>query len=258
MRDLERELHALEAEWPPTPDLAAFVAARIERPPRVARVRRRAWAKRGAAALVVLLGGGLAVSPAARSALGDLLGLRGAEVRRAPVPAHPTPHPGRLGSGLRLGRAVTLARVEHGLRFRVTLPPRLGAPDAVWLAESRGEPTRVSLVYARRARIPVSPHTNVAVLLTEFRARVTPVLEKALGAGARLSRIPVPGARAYAITGRPHCFAWVGADGQARFEDRRLAGTTLLVERDDGVLLRAEGELPRALVRRLARRLARP
>jgi hypothetical protein len=257
MRDLERELRALEAEWPPTPDLAAFVTARIERAPRVAGVRRRAWGKRAAAALLVLLGGGLAVSPAARSALGDLLGLRGAEVRRVPVPAHPTPHPGRLGSGLRLGRAVTLGQAGHGLRFRITLPPRLGAPDAVWLAESRGQPTRVSLIYGRRPGIPVSPHTNVAVLLTEFRATVTPVLDKALGAGARLSRIRVPGARAYAITGRPHGFAWVGADGQANFEDRRLAGTTLLVERDDGVLLRAEGELPRTLARRLARELAR-
>jgi hypothetical protein len=115
----------------------------------------------------------------------------------------------------------------------------------------------VSLIYGRRSGIPVSPHTNVAVLVTEFRATVTPVLEKAVGAGAKLTRIAVPGGRAYAITGKPHGFAWMGAGKVIRFEDRRLAGTTLLVERGDGVLLRAEGELPRARLRRLARQLAR-
>ncbi len=251
MRDLERELRALELEWPPTPDLAALVV------PQLARPRRRAWLKRAAAMLAVLVAGGLAVSPAARSALGDLLGLHGAQVRREPVPPHPTAHPGRLGSGLRLGRAVTLAQARAGVRFRLTLPPGLGAPDAVWLAATRGQPTRVSLIYGRRPGIPVSPHTNVAVLVSEFRATVTPVLGKALGTGAKLTRIAVPGGRAYAITGKPHGFVWLPPGGEPQFEERRLAGTTLLVERGDGVLLRVEGELAPARLRPLARALAR-
>jgi hypothetical protein len=249
MRDLERELRALEVEWPPTPDLAAVVIPRL---PARARLRRRAWLKRAAAALVVLVAGGLAASPAARSALRDLLGLHGAQVRREPIPPRPAPHPGRLGSGLRLGRPVTLARARARVRFRLTPPPGLGAPDAVWLAQQRGQPTRVSLVYGRRPGIPVSPHTNVAVLFTAFRARVTPVLAKSVGAGAKLTRIAVPGGRAYAITGKPHGFAWMGPDNQFGFEERRLAGTTLLVERGDGVLVRVEGELPPARLRRLA------
>jgi hypothetical protein len=243
MRDLERDLAALEVEWPPTPDLAALVV------PRLPARRRRAWLKRGAAALVVLVAGGLAASPAARSALGDLLGLHGAQVRREPVPPRPAAHPGRLGSGLRLGRPVTLAQARARVRFKVTLPPGLGAPDAVWLAEARGQLARVSLIYGRRPGIPVSPHTNVAVLVSAFRARVTPVLQKSVGNGAKL--IAVPGGRAYAITGRPHGFAWAGPDGQFGFEERRLAGTTLLVERGDGVLVRVEGELPLSRLRRL-------
>jgi hypothetical protein len=152
---------------------------------------------------------------------------------------------------------VSEAEAQARLPFRITLPPQLGRPDAVWLGQTPGQPVRVSLVYARRAGIPVSPHTHVAVLLTEFRATVTPVLQKAVGAGARLRLLRVSGARAYAITGRPHGFAWLGPNGQVAFEDRRLAGTTLLVERTDGVLLRAEGELPRRRLKPLAQQLAR-
>jgi hypothetical protein len=94
------------------------------------------------------------------------------------------------------------------------------------------------------------------VLLTEFRAGVTPVLQKAIGNRAHLRRLPVSGARAYLITGKPHGFAWVGPNGQIAFEDRRLAGRTLLVERDDGLLLRAEGRFPLARAGALARELA--
>jgi hypothetical protein len=66
----------------------------------------------------------------------------------------------------------------------------------------------------------------------------------------------VPGGRAYAITGRPHGFAWLPPGGEPVFEERRLAGATLLVERGDGVLLRVEGQLPLPALRRLAVRLA--
>jgi hypothetical protein len=246
---LERELRALAVEWPATPDLAGAVAPRL-------RPRRPPWRVRVAVGLAVLVAGGLAASPAARSAIGDLLGLHGASVRRAPVPPHPRERPGRLGSGLHLGRAATLAQARRAVRFRLTLPAGLGRPDAVWLTATRGQPTRVSLIYGRRPGIPVSPHTNVAVLATEFRATVTPVLGKSLGEGARVTRIAVPGGRAYAITGKPHGFAWIPPGGEPQFEERRLAGATLLVERRDGVLLRVEGQLPLSALRRLAVQLA--
>jgi hypothetical protein len=247
---LERELAALAVEWPPTPDLAGAVAPRLRR-------RRSPWRLRVAVGLAVLTAGGVAATPAARSAIGDLLGLHGASVRREPVPRVPPERPGHLGSGLRLGRPVTPADARRAVRFRLTLPPGLGRPDAVWLAATRGQPTRVSLIYGRRPGIPVSPHTDVALLVSEFRATVTPVLGKSVGSGARLTKIAVPGGRAYAITGKPHGFAWLPPGGEAQFEERRLAGATLLVERGDGVLLRAEGELGLPALRRLAVQLAR-
>jgi hypothetical protein len=246
---LERELGALAVEWPPTPDLAAAVAPRL-------RPRRSPWRVRVAVGLAVLVAGGVAATPAARSAIGDLLGLHGASVRREPVPRVPPEHPGHLGSGLRLGRPVTLADARRAVRFRLTLPPGLGRPDAVWLAATRGQPTRVSLIYGRRPGIPVSPHTNVALLVSEFRATVTPVLGKSVGSGARLTKIAVPGGRAYAITGKPHGFAWIPPGGEPQFEERRLAGATLLIERGDGVLVRVEGERGLPALRRLAVELA--
>jgi hypothetical protein len=252
---LELALEALEVEWPATPDLAAAVEARIAQPAATRRAFRwrpvLAWV---AAALVVIVAAGLAVSPTARSALLDLLGLKGARVERREPPPYPNVKPGRLGAGLRLGAATTLGEARAAAGFPLTLPASLGDPDAVWVAAA---PTRITFVYDRRPGIPRSPHTNVAVLVQQFRARATPVLAKAVGAGARVTRLEVPHARAYLITGRPHGFAWIAPDGSIGFEDRRLAGTTLLVERDDGILLRAEGELSRARALALARELAR-
>ena len=146
------------------------------------------------------------------------------------------------------------------LTRRVTGNPAAAAiagrstPDAVWVAVA---PTRITFVYRRRPGIRPSPHTNAAVLVQQFRARATPVIEKALGAGARASRLRVHGARVYLITGEPHGFAWISPDGSVGFEERRLAGTTLLVERSDGILLRVEGELTRARALALASELAR-
>jgi hypothetical protein len=257
---LERELRALQIDWPATPDIAAAVEARLEpqrRAPRLAlpRIGRPlAWA---VAVLVAIVAGGLAVSPDARSALLDLLGLKGATVERREPPPHPPERPGTLGSGLQLGHAVTLAQARSRAGFDLTVPASLGTPDAVWLDQLPGEPPRISFVYGRRAGIAPSPHTNVAVLVTQFRATSTPFIQKSVGGGARLEELTLPGARGYLITGRPHGFAWQGPDGQVRFEDRRLAGQTLLVERG-GVLLRAEGELGRDRAVALARELARP
>jgi hypothetical protein len=254
---LEHALAALDVEWPATPDLAAAVEARLAAPAArpQSRPRRRprlqlAWI---AVALAVLVGAGLAASPSARSALLDLLGLHGARVERREPPPHPTAAPGRLGEGLRLGGAVTLTEARARSGFALTVPSSLGPPDAVWLDD---QPARVSFVYDRRPGIRRSPHTNAAVLVTQLRARTSPVFQKALGAGARVERLRVPGAVVYRIAGRPHGFAWITSGGSVGFEDRRLAGATVLIERDDGILLRVEGDMSRARATALSRELA--
>ena len=79
--------------------------------------------------------------------------------------------------------------------------------------------------------------------MQELPARVQPFIEKTLGQGTRLERLRVEGDPAFFITGA-HGFAYEG-EGGVRFEDQRLAGNTLLVERADGLLLRIEGDLTR-------------
>ena len=79
--------------------------------------------------------------------------------------------------------------------------------------------------------------------MQEFPARVGPFIQKALGTDSTLQRLRVDGAPAYFIAGS-HGFAFED-DAGVNFEDERLAGNTLLVERADGLLIRVEGRIER-------------
>ncbi|MGZ6709471.1 MAG: hypothetical protein ACXVFN_21325, partial [Solirubrobacteraceae bacterium] len=146
---LRDELRALGREhpWPPTPDIAAAVAARIE-------PRRRALAWRPAVAvpaLVAVLVACVAIVPPARTAVLELFGLAGGEevVR---VPTTPRPSPARPTAGPERGRRVTLAQARAAVGFPVRVPRALGAPDEVRL--SRDVPGgSVSLLYGERAAL---------------------------------------------------------------------------------------------------------
>jgi hypothetical protein len=237
MRDLHEELNALSVEWPATPDLAAAVAARLERPAPARRAWRPALAY-GLAALAAAFAITMAASPDARSAVLEWLGLKSVKIERR-EPTAPPPQPGTLGSGLGLGTPVTLEEARRRSPF-LSLPTAegLGQPDAIHLGGQS-----VSLVYGERPGFARSTTTGAAVLVQEFPARVGPFIEKTLGAGTRLDRLRVDGDPAYFITGA-HGFAYEGED-DVRFEQQRLAGNTLLVERPDGLLIRVEGDLER-------------
>src|SRR3954454_17274683 len=128
---LERALRELEPGWPPTPDLAVAVRARIAAPaPRV----RRPWVPALAVALGALLAFGvvMSASPSARSTVLRWLGLEGVEVRHAPPTA--TPPPVRRGAQLGLGTPVRLAAARRAAGFPVPVPSTLGAPAAVYLS----------------------------------------------------------------------------------------------------------------------------
>ena len=240
MADLHAELTALTVEWPPTPELADGVLARIESagaPPR----RRPRWRPALAyvlAALVAAFGLTMAASPDARSAVLEWLGLKSVKVERR-EPVAPEPSPGTLGAGLRLGTPVTVAEARERAPFlRLPAARGLGEPDAVYLGREA-----VALVYGKRKGYPRDPTTGAALLVQEFPARVGPFIEKSLGQEAKLERLRVDGAPAYFITGA-HGFAYESDEGFG-FEDQRLAGNTLLVERSDGLLVRVEGKLSR-------------
>jgi hypothetical protein len=220
MRDLHAELTALAVEWPETPDLADGVLARLDAPVRQRprpRLRWRPALAYGLAALAAAFALTMAASPDARSAVLEWLGLKSVTIERRETQP--------VDSGLRLGTPVTLEEARRRAPF-LRLPEALGEPSAVHVG--RGS---VALVY------------DGPVLVQEFPARVEPFIEKTIGMGARLERLRVDGAPAYFITGA-HGFAYERAGGGG-FEDQRIAGNTLLVERPDGLLIRVEGALGR-------------
>jgi hypothetical protein len=244
MTDLQAELRALPVDWPETPDLSGRVAERLE----AGRAPRRRWpalrpgwrpaVAYALAAVAAAFALTMAASPDARSAVLEFLGLKSVKIERR-QPAAPPPRPGSLGSGLRLGTPVTLAQARRVRPF-LTLPEAagLGEPDAVY-AGLRS----IALVYGSRPGYARARTTGAALLVQEFPGRVGPFIQKTLGAGAHLTRLRVDGAPAYFIAGA-HGFAYAGQSaGDIRFEDQRLAGNTLLVERADGRLLRIEGDI---------------
>jgi hypothetical protein len=247
MSDLERALLELDVEWPATPDLAAAVRARIA--PAVAgetaggeapagAARRRPGLRRrlaGLTAAVVVALGGVAAVPAARSAVLEWLGLKSVEIHRGPVPRG-TPPP-VSPAGLGLGEKVTLARAR--VETPVLVPRTLGAPDAVYLGTLAGGPEAASLLYGR------------TVLVQTFRARATPFIQKTVGSAKAVEPLKIDGGRAYWIRGA-HGFAYTIGANDAGYEQQRIAGNTLLVEKD-GLLLRIEGALGRARAVAIAR-----
>jgi hypothetical protein len=227
---LERELAEMQIEWPETPDIAAAVSARVVAPP----PRRRWWVARPAwqiavAAVALVIAIVMAVPPT-RAAVLDLLGLRSVRIE------HREPRPSTFGRRIAVGDPVTLAQARR--QFPVRVPAALGPPAAVYLSTN---PARVDMVY------------RGGPLVTELRATVTPVIQKAIGAAAKFERLRVDGDPAYFISGARHGFAYIPAGTQEPlYEDQRLAGNTLLVERADGLLLRIEGKLDRAEAVRIA------
>ncbi len=269
--ELARSLAALDRHiaYPPSPHLAASVRARLEqsrpRTPAPVAVHRRprgpwlAGLRRRVAltitAVALLLGGVLAVSPAARTAVAQWLGPRGVVIlplpRRLPAP---------VGTGLRLGRRTTLAAARARLPFRVLIPARLGDPDEVYLRSaaggaggSSGRDDVVALVYRVRPGLLRAPHTGAGLLLTE--ARGAAMGGKFIGPGTSLEFVTIGSGRdsapGYWLTGKPHLVAYLDAAGRFRWETVRLAGDVLLWNRG-GLTLRLEGALPKDAAVRIA------
>jgi hypothetical protein len=235
--DLELELRELRVEWPETPDIAGAVQGRLAAPaPRRSWLGRPAWQL--AVACVALLIAIVMAIPPARAAVLDLLGFSSVRITRE------EPRPSRFAQAVALGDPVTLEQARRALP--VVVPEEVGDPDAVYLYDHPAMGPRVDMLYRARPGLPSSSNTGAGLLITEFRAVAEPLIEKSVGTGAKVERLTVDGAPAFFISGAPHGFAYYNPDNdQSNFEEQRLAGNTLLVDRSDGILLRIEGDISR-------------
>jgi hypothetical protein len=245
MTDLERQLSELASSGylPPARDVSDRVRERIEREPR--RAPRRRFASRASRTLIPALGlpllvaaTAVAATPALRHRIERLLGLRGVEIHRATrlpsVPRQQTLH---------LGKPIKLEAAGRAVGFHVLVPTlgALGKPDAVYVA--RGFPTpggQVTLAYGSRPGFPRRRLTSVALLLSEFRARSLPYMDKTAAGATNVVPVRIDGGRGFWLAGAPHVQVYRGKDGTIRPDTLRLAGNTLVWERGP-LTLRLEG-----------------
>ena len=255
MPELERMLRAAgrELEFPPTPDLAASVAGRLEGKRASRRVLPSVGFRRALAlaliALLVLAGAVMAASPSARDAVLELFGLQGATVeRRATLPDPPELRP------LDLGRRVTARPHAAELAFTPLTPAALKPPDAVYVR--RGVPGgELSLAYRPRPGLPEAAATGLGLLVSEFRGDLAPAYAGKIGGEATsIEPLEVEGDRALWIEGAPHFFFYRPPDSDFAQRELRLAANVLLLERGP-LLIRLEGAFGRDRALALARSL---
>jgi hypothetical protein len=257
--DLDAALADLAAslQFPPTPDLAAAVAARLEEAPAPAPARRpplgwlaglAGWRRLAVAGMVaaLLAAAVLVASPGTREAVARRLGLRGVEIRLGGPPPTPpattTGPPARIDLGL--GQRVSLEQARRLVDFPLLVPTAGGLerPDAVFADRRLPAGGRVDLVYRARPGLPASPFTDVGLLLTQFRGGLTPDFVKKVTRMGVVEEVSVGGEPGYWFTGEPHFFTYRDADGVFREEQTRLAGNTLIWQRGE-LTLRLEAQV---------------
>lgn len=217
MIELERELDELAGRiaYPPTPDLAPHVLARIRR----RRPRWRTFAL-AAAVLAAVCAAVLAASPDARSRVLDWLRIGGVEIRRTSelpeVPMRVEPF---------FGERVTLKEARRRVDFPVLLPERLEEPDGVYHREHPSGGA-VTLVWGAVGRPRLA--------LTEWAGRVVePVVLKLIPPGTRADIVTVGEGTGVWLHGAPHVLFVHPPGGGEETVDLYLTGNVLVWEVGD-------------------------
>lgn len=223
--DLEAALRDLgtRLDVPDTPDVTSAVLTRLHEQPRP---RWRPVHRIAAAAVTVLvaLATAMAVSPAVRAAVYDLLNIGGVDIHEN----RPAPHTPSVDPTLPGERDVSLAEARESADFPLRLPAGLGEPVNVRLADG-------ARVVSMAFDAPTGP-----VRVDQFDGGLAPMFAK-FAAGSDVHRVTVSGAEGVWVD-RPHVVIYTDRDGTMREESARLAGSTLIWE-ENGVTYRVEGEL---------------
>jgi hypothetical protein len=221
---------------PEPPDLVGRVASTLRRD--AARSRRR-WrvaltAAIGAAALAAVF----AVTPA-RTALLRVFHLGGISVVRVDrLP--PVAPAGPIAPGRELGFEEAKAHVT----FPVSLPGNEGRPDHSFFFGAGPPGGQLTFIYGK-TRSP-------KLLITEFvGTNPGKAFFKEAGPRTTVEVTSVDGARAIWLGGATHFFSFVDGEGATRYYRTRLAGNTLVWQRE-WVTLRLEGKLTKRQAIKLA------
>jgi hypothetical protein len=231
MSQLELELRELGARmaFPPTPDLASRVGARLAE--ELPRRRPNRWVLAVALAAVAI---GIAFAvPPARSAILRFFHIGSVTVERVETlpPARERP----LAAGL--GPPLSRAEAERRAGFPMVLPEDF-------------EPKRF---YARRGLLATFLGRT---LLTEMLRDQLGFGKKVASEGTRLQFFTFDGMNALWITGAPHVLLYADDRGIAHELRTRLAGNVLIWVRGDRTF-RLEGPLSEQRAIELARRVTR-
>jgi hypothetical protein len=188
-------------------------------------------------ALVLVPSVAVAAVPSAREAVLDWLGLASVRVERVTrLPALPALERLDLGE-----RVASVAAASRRAGFAVVAPEELGVPDGVYVTRDG----IVSLAYEPRAGLPRDAQTGLGLLVTQARARERPeFLLKSAGPGTAIEQVLVGGNPAVFLSGAPHGLTFERPDGTIGQIEPRLAGNTLVLERD-GLVIRLEARFDR-------------
>jgi hypothetical protein len=235
VNDLEQQLRALGRElgYPPVPDLAPAVLARLDRKP-------FPW-RRAIAVAVAVVALGIATAfavPQARSAILRFFHLRGVTVERVET----LPPAVERSQAKGLGRPVSREEAERALGVRLVLPPTAG-----------GGSKRVYLLGGAFATV-ILRDQGQALLLSEFRATRYEALKKLVGTRSVIAPVTVKGERGLWLEGPPHTLTYVDRLGEYHEKAVRIRGNVLLWTHGE-LTLRLEGKIGKAQALRLARQI---
>lgn len=272
LRDLARHLAVPSTAAPTSADPARLARLRIE-----ANATRRGWTGTVTRRLQLrplrrgLMVGLVAVLAVAAVAAAIGLGVPGIRIVPGPAPSSIASAPGPSGtatgspspstpdgsaagpgSGLGLGTPIAAGTAGSVAGIEIVLPPdaALGPPASAWLLDRR-----VSFVWPAGPALPPTGDPAIGLILSEFRGTLEPgYFEKILGPDTTIEAVRVRGATGWWVSGAPHEFVYVDADGQPAFDSRRIVGDTLMWS-DGTITYRLESGLDRAAAIGLAESL---